>query len=52
MEDTNYYFNVAPLDHDEDQEDHGGEEKVVGGTSSALCGALDRFAQFFISPLF
>lgn len=52
MEDTNYYFNVAPLDHDEDEEDHGGEEKVVGGTSSALSGALDRFAQFFISPLF
>eukprot|EP01082_Thalassiosira_pseudonana_P014750 g13239.t1 g13239 contig8:228642-231771(-) len=51
MEDTNYYFNVAPLDHDEDEEDHGGEEKVVGGTSSALSGALDRFAQFFISPL-
>eukprot|EP00571_Detonula_confervacea_P002850 CAMPEP_0172329606 /NCGR_PEP_ID=MMETSP1058-20130122/60967_1 /TAXON_ID=83371 /ORGANISM="Detonula confervacea, Strain CCMP 353" /LENGTH=1213 /DNA_ID=CAMNT_0013046787 /DNA_START=164 /DNA_END=3805 /DNA_ORIENTATION=+ len=40
MEDTNYYFNVSP-----------GEEKVAG-TSSALAGALDRFAQFFISPLF
>jgi insulysin len=45
MEDTNYYFNVAPLDHD-------GEEKLQGGVSSALSGALDRFAQFFISPLF
>jgi insulysin len=44
MEDTNYHFNVAPLDHD-------GEEKQ-GGVSSALSGALDRFAQFFISPLF
>lgn len=46
MEDTNYYFNVSPLDHDED-----GEEKI-SGTSSALSGALDRFAQFFIAPLF
>lgn len=41
MEDTNYYFNVAPL----------GEEEGKG-VSAALAGALDRFAQFFISPLF
>lgn len=45
MEDTNYYFNVSPLNHGE------GEESS-SGTSSALSGALDRFAQFFISPLF
>lgn len=44
MEDTNYYFNVSPLNH--------GGEKSDGGTSEALEGALDRFAQFFISPLF
>ena len=45
MEDTNYYFNVAPLNRD-------GEESKDGEVSSALSGALDRFAQFFISPLF
>ena len=43
MEDTNYYFNVAPLHEEEGNE---------GGVSPALEGALDRFAQFFISPLF
>lgn len=47
MEDTNYYFNVSPLDHDAEN----GEEKV-SGTSSALAGAMDRFAQFFIAPRF
>ncbi|KAL7468998.1 hypothetical protein ACHAXS_009237 [Conticribra weissflogii] len=63
MEDTNYYFNVAPLDHDNDDDDDdddqetadveaGATEKVKRGTSAALAGALDRFAQFFISPLF
>ena len=45
MEDTNYYFNVAPLNPD-------GEDTKDGEVSSALAGALDRFAQFFISPLF
>lgn len=51
MEDTNYYFNVSPLDHG----DGGGGEDGEGkgdGVSSALAGALDRFAQFFIGPLF
>lgn len=50
MEDTNYYFSVAPLDHDdeEDDEDDGADGKV----SQALSGGLDRFAQFFSSPLF
>ena len=38
MEDTNYYFSVTPSDSDTD--------------SAALKGALDRFAQFFIAPLF
>jgi insulysin len=68
MEDTNYYFNVSPLDHgdcDVDAEEAGEEEEggfgreVAGttmggssGVSSALSGALDRFAQFFVSPLF
>jgi len=48
---------VAPLDHDADDEDDKGEqqeEQELSSTtvSSALSGALDRFAQFFISPLF
>lgn len=50
MEDTNYYFNVSPLDHDTDDDDE--DEKGASGTSSALAGALDRFAQFFIAPTF
>ena len=63
MEDTNYYFNVSPLDHGKEEGDangkDGGDEEAGGGSSvensgvsSALSGALDRFAQFFISPLF
>ncbi|KAG9246960.1 Metalloenzyme, LuxS/M16 peptidase-like protein [Calycina marina] len=36
---TNYYFEVAA-------------EKADDATESPLYGALDRFAQFFISPLF
>jgi insulysin len=43
MEDTNYYFSVTPS-----EEDGASEEQVSG----ALHGALDRLAQFFISPLF
>mmetsp|Transcript_5240 Transcript_5240/g.7540 ORF Transcript_5240/g.7540 Transcript_5240/m.7540 type:complete len:1284 (-) Transcript_5240:110-3961(-) len=50
MEDTNYYFSVAPLDHDEEEEEE--DLNHNGGTSGALSGALDRFAQFFVSPLF
>lgn len=56
MEDTNYYFSVAPLDHDDMTED--GESTCRSGeaddskVSLALSGALDRFAQFFIAPLF
>jgi len=56
MEDTNYYFNVAPLDHDDMVEDEEGSCKSGEDTDSkvslALSGALDRFAQFFIAPLF
>ena len=55
MEDTNYYFNVSPLNHDggkDDDDEEGGEQLAGDTTSSALSGALDRFAQFFISPLF
>ena len=48
MEDTNYYFNVSPLDHGSKDD----TEKEGGGTSLALSGALDRFAQFFIAPTF
>ena len=42
MEDTNYYFSVTPNDDDD------GSNNVA---SSALLGALDRFSQFFVSPL-
>lgn len=97
MEDTNYYFNVAPLNHDEDGDDGDDEDEIYGDgedmdkggndidmeedegfqeseededgddddnipntntsnengkVSLALSGALDRFAQFFISPSF
>ena len=67
MEDTNYYFNVSPIDHaesesgekndddnnnDEDEESGGDDGERSGGVSSALAGALDRFAQFFIAPIF
>ena len=65
MEDTNYYFNVSPLDHADDNDEEEGDETTTsngtvesveeensGKVSSALSGALDRFAQFFISPLF
>lgn len=59
MEDTNYYFNVAPLDNENDEENEeiemtNGEESLSDGekVSVALNGALDRFAQFFVSPLF
>ena len=43
---TNYYFEVAASTEME-------SEKITNGTSpSPLYGALDRFAQFFIAPLF
>ena len=43
---TNYYFEVAAYTELE-------SEKVTNGASSSpLYGALDRFAQFFIAPLF
>ncbi|KAL9126635.1 MAG: hypothetical protein Q9175_007885, partial [Cornicularia normoerica] len=43
---TNYYFEVAASTEPN-------SDKVINGTpSSPLYGALDRFAQFFISPLF
>lgn len=40
MEDTNYYFSITTQDSSLDT------------TSDGLKGALDRFSQFFISPLF
>jgi len=40
MEDTNYYLSVTTQHNDPDT------------TSEGLEGALDRFAQFFIAPLF
>ena len=54
MEDTNYYFNVAPLDHDdfEDDDTNSDQDESNEKVSQALSGVLDRFAQFFIAPLF
>jgi len=52
MEDTNYYFCVAPLDHGDDEEGETQDSKTATTVSSALSGGLDRFAQFFVSPLF
>lgn len=40
MEDTNYYFGIRTQHND------------PSSTSEGLEGALDRLAQFFISPLF
>jgi insulysin len=40
MEDTNYYFSVTTEDNSPDT------------TSEGLEGALDRFSQFFVAPLF
>merc|ERR1712151_386633 len=42
MEDTAYFFSISPYDNDKD-------EKEV---SEGLQGALDRLAQFFITPSF
>ena len=43
---TNYYFEVAA------SSEPGSEAVANGEPSSPLYGALDRFAQFFIAPLF
>ena len=43
---TNYYFEVAASTELES------ENVTNGASSSPLYGALDRFAQFFIAPLF
>ena len=43
---TNYYFEVAA------SSEPGSEATANGVPSSPLYGALDRFAQFFIAPLF
>jgi len=40
---TNYFFEIAA---------EGSKDEVGGMSESPLYGALDRFAQFFISPLF
>lgn len=40
MEDTNYYFSITT------------QNESIEKTSDGLEGALDRLAQFFISPLF
>lgn len=66
MKDTNYYFSVAPMNYDEEDEMNGDggtmdpnyeeedndEDINLNKTSSALTGAMDRFSQFFISPTF
>jgi len=64
MEDTNYYFSVAPMNYDEDVkdgneingsldlEDETKDSSDTNKTSNALTGAMNRFSQFFISPNF
>jgi len=57
MEDTNYYFAVAPLNNEENDQnaelnENNQQQRVNEATSSSLAGALDRFGQFFVSPLF
>ncbi|KZF20164.1 LuxS/MPP-like metallohydrolase [Xylona heveae TC161] len=44
---TNYFFEVAAASHAPD-----GEHSTNTRETSPLYGALDRFAQFFIAPLF
>ena len=51
MEDTNYYLNVASLNHEEEENDND-EEEINGKVSYALSGAMDRFSRFFIDPSF
>ena len=43
---TNYYFEISA------SSEAGSETVANGAPSSPLYGALDRFAQFFIAPLF
>ena len=59
QEDTNYYFSVSPLDHEDSDDDTADVDPDAdpiaapgGRTSAALSGALDRLAQFMISPTF
>jgi len=54
MEDTNYYFSVTPHqgDDQDDDEENDDDDDSPNKTSVGLTGALDRLAQFFISPKF
>lgn len=57
---TNYFFECAASSESHDSKSNGANGEVVGvsngipnGTSAGpLYGALDRFAQFFVKPLF
>lgn len=48
---TNYFFEVAAK-ADKDVKEDGTPQTNGTQTSSPLYGALDRFAQFFVEPLF
>ncbi|EEA20106.1 hypothetical protein EYB25_007638 [Talaromyces marneffei] len=58
---TNYFFEVAATGESKSPESANGEKSAVSSSTTALSkdsatsplyGALDRFAQFFIAPLF
>lgn len=58
MEDTNYYFSITPFQQEQQQGEGGDandetcEVDDEECNSSALEGALDRLAQFFVAPRF
>lgn len=52
MEDTSYFFSVTTEKIDGDDSDDDDSDNNHNKASPALHGALDRLAQFFISPLF
>ncbi|KAH0555669.1 hypothetical protein GP486_006386 [Trichoglossum hirsutum] len=49
---TNFYFEVAAAPHVEVSATLDSNSNTSGHSQSPLYGALDRFAQFFIAPLF
>ena len=54
---TNYFFECAASDDSSDKVTNGTQEAVNGAETNGVTrgpfwGALDRFAQFFIEPLF
>ncbi|PSK36776.1 hypothetical protein B9Z65_1959 [Elsinoe australis] len=50
--DTNYYFELSATSTSNSQAVSNGTSKPVDKSQAPLYGALDRFAQFFVKPLF